>query len=95
MSKIFGGGIYGDDMIGGCSSLLSLPDTSKWNTYNVIDMSCMLSGCKSLLSLPDISKWNTSHLEKDNSMFEECNKLSNIPVIRKKSKGLFGGIFDN
>ena len=58
-------------------------------------MSYMLSGCKSLLSLPDISKWNTSYLEKDNSMFEECNKLSNIPIIKKKSKGLFGRLFDN
>ena len=43
-------------MFSGCSSLLSLPDISKWNTNNVKDMSRMFSGCSSLLSLPDISK---------------------------------------
>ena len=45
-----------------CSSLLSLPDISKWNTNNVIDMNCMFSGCLSLSSLPDISKWNISNV---------------------------------
>ena len=43
-------------MFYGCSSLLSLPDFSKWNTKNVISMSYMFSGCESLLSLPDIPK---------------------------------------
>ena len=38
-----------------CSSLLSLPDISKWNTNNVNNMSYMFSGCSSLKSLPDIS----------------------------------------
>ena len=42
-----------------CSSLISLPDISKWNTNNIIDMSGIfggdcLCGCSSLLSLPDI-----------------------------------------
>ena len=31
-----------------CSSLLSLPDISKWNTNNVIDMSYIFYGCSSL-----------------------------------------------
>ena len=45
-----------DGMFRGCSSLLSLPDISKWNTNNIVDMSSMFYGCSSLSSLPDISK---------------------------------------
>ena len=41
-----------------CSSLMSLPDISKWNTENVIDMGRMFSICSSLVGLFDISKWN-------------------------------------
>ena len=37
-----------------CSSLSSLPDISKLNINNVIDMSFMFAGCSSLSSLPDI-----------------------------------------
>ena len=44
------------DLFRGCKSLLSLPDISKWNTNNVIDMEGIFDGCKSLSSLPDISK---------------------------------------
>jgi len=42
-------------MFSGCSSLLSLSDSSNWNTNNVTNMSYMFSGCSSLLSLSDIS----------------------------------------
>ena len=45
-----------------CHSLISLPDISKWNTNNVIDMSWIFHGCNSIISLPDISKWNTSNV---------------------------------
>ena len=37
-------------MFSGCSTLLSLPDISKWNTNNTTDMSNMFSGCSSLSS---------------------------------------------
>ena len=36
------------NMFGGCSSLSSLPDISKWNTNNITDMSCMFYGCSKL-----------------------------------------------
>ena len=49
-------------MFDDCSSLVSLPDISKWNTNNVTDMSWMFVGCSSLSSLPDISKWNTNNV---------------------------------
>ncbi len=34
-----------------CKSLLSLPDISKWNTNNIVDMSNVFYNCKSLSSL--------------------------------------------
>ena len=42
-------------MFYGCSSLISLPDISNWNTSKVTNMSYMFYDCNSLLSLPDIS----------------------------------------
>ena len=41
----------------------SIPDISKFNTSNVINMNGMFYNCKSLLSLPDISKWDTSNVK--------------------------------
>ena len=41
----------------GCSSLKHLPDISKWNTNNVINISLMFCGCYLLEKLPDISKY--------------------------------------
>ena len=38
-------------MFSGCSSLLSLPDISNWNTKNITNMKFLFSGCSSLLSL--------------------------------------------
>ena len=49
--------------------LSSLPDISKWNTSNVIDISSMFSRCEKLSLLPDISKWNTGNVTNMNSMF--------------------------
>ena len=40
-------------MFCGCSSLVSLPDISKWNINKVINMRNMFWGCKLLKSLPD------------------------------------------
>ena len=58
-----------EELFSECESLKSLPDISKWNTKNVIDMSSMFYNCKSLLSLPDISKWNTKNVINMSSMF--------------------------
>ena len=62
-------------MFSGCSSLLSLPDISNWNTNNVIDMSAMFFECSSLSFLPDISKWNTDKVTDLNNMFSWCKSL--------------------
>ena len=42
-----------------CSSLIYLPDITRWNTEYTINISNMFNGCSNLISLPDISKWNT------------------------------------
>ena len=45
-------------MFSECSSLISLPDISKWNTNKVNNMSDMFSKCSSLRYLLDISEDN-------------------------------------
>ena len=84
-------------MFYGCSSLLSLPDISKWNTNIVTNMSFMFYGCSSLLSLPDISKWNTNNITKMNRLFFGCSSLSSLPDISKWNTNnvIMNDIFSN
>ena len=70
-------------MFDGCSSLILLPDISKWNTNNVTDMSKMFYNCLSLKSLPDISKWNTYNMKYINGIFSYCKSLLSLPDISK------------
>ena len=67
----------------GCDSLESLPDLSKWNTYNLIDIGDIFNECKLLKTLPDISKWNTSKVIIMNNVFYNCSSLTKIPDISK------------
>ena len=39
-----------------CSSLISLPDISKWNTNNITNIRYIFSECISLSHLSDLSK---------------------------------------
>ena len=64
-----------------CSSLISLPDISKWNIEKVETMDSIFSGCSSLLSLPNISKWNMKNVININKMFNDCSSLSSLPDI--------------
>ena len=57
-------------MFSGCSSLISLPDISNWNTSSVNNMSYIFNGCSSIISLPDLSKWNTSNVEDISYIFK-------------------------
>jgi len=68
----------------GCSSLLNIPDISKWNISKITNMSFMFYECSSLSSLPDISKWDISNNIDMISMFEGCNKSLIIPSKFKK-----------
>ena len=43
-------------MFKNCSSLISLPDISKWNTSNVKDMSEIFKNCSLLISFTSIKK---------------------------------------
>ena len=70
-------------MFYGCSSLLSLPDISKWNISKVNDISSMFCGCSSLSSLPDISKWNISNIKNISYIFCGCSSLLSLPDISK------------
>ena len=56
-------------MLSYCTSLISIPDISKWNTDNVIDMNFMFSDCSSLDNLPDISKRKTYNVMDMSFMF--------------------------
>ena len=71
-----------NSMFSFCSSLNSLPDISKWDTQNVINMSYMFNNCSSLKSLPDISKWIIINNLNNESMFNGVNKK----IIPKKFK---------
>ena len=51
-----------------CSSLISLPNISEWNTSQVSNMSGMFSECNSLLNLPDMKKPNNCITSDDNEM---------------------------
>ena len=64
----------------GCSSLLSLPDISKWNTSNVKNMSSLFEGCANLVTIK-IADWDISKVESMNSLFKECISLQNLPGI--------------
>ena len=70
------------NMFEGCSSLISLPDISKWNTNNITDISNMFFGCSSLTSLPDISKWNTKNISEMIYIFGCCSSLSSLLIFQ-------------
>ena len=70
-------------MFDNCSSLISIPNISKWSTNRVIDMSNMFYSCNSISSFPDISNWDTSNVTSIHSMFAHCSSISSLPDISK------------
>ena len=58
-----------------CSSLIYLPDISKWNTENIKYMNYMFFGCEQLVTIPDISKWNCFNTKQMNYIFKNCFSL--------------------
>ena len=67
----------------GCSSLISLPDITNWNTSKIKSMKGLFCWCSSLTSLPDISKWNTFNVNDMSEMFSFCKSLKSLPDISK------------
>ena len=55
------------------SSSILIPDISRWNASNVINMSYAFYRCSSLSCLPDISNWDTFNVVYMNHMFYNCS----------------------
>ena len=64
-----------------CTSLIVLPNISKWNTCKLENIEFMFRMCKSLSIIPDISKWNISRLQNINGIFNGCESLTFLPNI--------------
>ena len=68
-------------MFYGCSSLVTLPDLSQWDTNKLTDISYMFIGCSSLKSIPDISNWKLNKVTDMSNMFCACTSLTTLPDI--------------
>ena len=62
-----------------CTSLVSLPDFSEWNTFRVNNMSKLFKGCSLLSFLPIELPWNTINVTNMEGMFSGCSSLRNFP----------------
>jgi len=67
----------------GYSSVLSLPDISKWNANIINNMSYKFCECLTLSPLLDISKWNINNSTKMNYKFSKYLTLSFLPDTSK------------
>ena len=45
------------ELFSGCKLLKSLPDISKWEKNNIINMDELFKDCQNLINIPDISIW--------------------------------------
>ena len=70
-----------NSMFYGCTSLVSLPNISEWNTIKVKNMSKLFRGCSSLSYLSKELLWNTVNVKNMESMFSGCTALKNLPDI--------------
>ena len=58
-----------------CINLIAIPDISKWNTSNVINLNHLFYECINLQLLPDISGWDTSNTKNLSYIFYRCSAL--------------------
>ena len=70
-----------NSVFSGCSSLIEMPDISKWNLKKTKNISGLFSGCSSLTKLPDISNWNTINVNNMSALFLNCSSLKYLPDI--------------
>ena len=63
-----------------CTSLISVPDLSKWNTNNIKDMFYLFSDCFTLPFLPDISKWK-NYEDKHKIEKPDYNMINSIDSV--------------
>ena len=62
-----------DEMFSGCTSLISLPNISVWNTSSLQSLNEMFLGCKSLTSFPELTAWDTSNVKDMVGIFNDFN----------------------
>jgi surface protein len=68
----------------GCELLKSLPDLSKWDLSNAVNIESIFTECKLLESLPDISNWNTKNVTNINQLFTDClgaNRMGMFSIL--------------
>ena len=65
-----------------CSSLVELPDISKWNIKNISNLNGIFNNCSLLTFIPNI-KWIFNKKIKINDIFKGCDSLLSIPDISK------------
>ena len=70
-------------MFNNCYLLNNIPDISKWNTSNLIEIQFMFYNCQSLSKMPDISKWNSTNISNIEDLFSGCLSLESLPNISK------------
>ena len=75
-------------MFYGCSSLISLPDISQWNTKNIFNLNSIFENCSLLTFIPNISKWKLNNVIEVKNIFKGCNSLIIIPDISKWKKNI-------
>ena len=66
-----------------CSSLEELPNISKWNIKNIIDMSFLFNKFYKMKYLPDILNWDLSNAINISGIFVECSSLESLPDLSK------------
>ena len=70
-----------NNMFEGCSSLVTIPDISKWDTSKVFTINFIFRNCISLSYIPLISKWeNFENIEKEEMKENTINSI----YIKKK-----------
>ena len=71
----------------GCKSLLSLPDISKWDFNDFIEMRGIFNRCESLISLPNISTRNINNYNPKKLyqiIFEAKDNMSTKEIFNHK-----------
>ena len=64
-----------------CCLLTSLPDLSKWDTSNVMNMGNLFNNCSSLTKLFDMSGWKTGNIRYKKNIFDGCINLITTPPM--------------
>ena len=83
-------------MFTNCKSLISIFDFSKWDVYNIPNMSYIFFHCISLSFLPDIGKQKNDISNNINYMFENCfSTISSNDYLKNINMPLFISNQDN